>query len=74
MTTDAQSDSELQALQVACDTEVSGCVFLVRTEPDDKERLVEMTREHVREQHGREVTREEIEAEHVTEVTVEPGQ
>ncbi|MFD1563185.1 hypothetical protein ACFR99_06465 [Haloarchaeobius amylolyticus] len=70
MTTDMQSD-ETTALQVACDTEVSGCVFLMRTEEDDKERLLEIARDHVREQHGKEYTLDEIEAQHVTEVAVE---
>ncbi|ELZ00389.1 hypothetical protein [Natrialba asiatica] len=65
------SDEETKtALQVACDTEVSGCVFLMRTEEEDKDRLVEITRDHVRERHGKEYTRDEIEAEHVTEVEV----
>jgi|GEM_PF-3149880 len=72
MTTDLQSD-ETTALQVACDTEVSGCVFLMRTEEADKERLLEITRDHVREQHGTEYTLDEIEDQHVTEVAVETG-
>lgn len=70
MTTEQQSEEGIQALQVACDTEVSGCVFLMRTEEDDKERLLEMTREHVKEQHGQEYTLEEIEEQHVQEVEV----
>lgn len=58
------------ALQVACDTEVSGCVFLMRTEADDRDRLLEITRDHVREQHGKEYTLDEIADRHVTEVEV----
>lgn len=70
MTGDRQSTSSTTALQVACDTEVSGCVFLMRTEADDKERLLEIAREHVREQHGKEYALDEIEAQHVEEVEV----
>ena len=58
------------ALQVACDTEVSGCVFLMRTEEDDRERLLEITRDHVSEQHGKEFSLEEIDERHVKEVEV----
>ena len=71
MTTDLRSDEDMTALQVACDTAVSGCVFRMRTEEDDKDRLLEITRDHVAEQHGKEYTLEEIEAQHVTEVAVE---
>lgn len=70
MTNDLQSEESTTAIQVACDTEVSGCVFLMRTEADDKERLLEITREHVREQHGTEYSLDEIDAKHVTEVEV----
>ncbi|WP_306055035.1 hypothetical protein [Natronococcus wangiae] len=70
MTNDLQSGDGTTALQVACDTEVSGCVFLMRTEEDDKERLLESTREHVRERHGTELTLDEIEERHVNEVEV----
>lgn len=71
MTTDLHAEDGVTALEVACDTEVSGCVFLMRTEVDDKDRLVEITRDHVREQHGKEITRDEIEDRHVNEVEVE---
>lgn len=70
MTVDQQRDEGRTAIQVACDTEVSGCVFLMRTEPDDKDRLLEITRDHVSEQHGKEISLEEIEAQHVTDVEV----
>ncbi|WP_265108489.1 DUF1059 domain-containing protein [Halosolutus halophilus] len=71
MTNDLQSEEDsTMALQVACDTAVSGCVFLMRTEENDKERLVEIAREHVKEQHGKEFTRDEIEARHVETVEV----
>lgn len=70
MTTNEQADSGRTALQVACDTEISGCVFLMRTEEDDRDRLVEITRDHVREQHGKEITLDEIEERHVNEVEV----
>lgn len=58
------------AIQVACDTEVSGCVFRMRTEESDRDRLLEITRDHVRDQHGKEYTLEEIDEQHVTEVEV----
>lgn len=58
------------ALEVACDTEVSGCVFRMRTEESDRDRLLEITRDHVRDQHGKEYTLEEIDEQHVTEVEV----
>lgn len=70
MSNDQQSKDGVPALQVACDTEVSGCVFLMRTEEDDRDQLVEMTRQHVREQHGKEFTHDEIDERHVTEVRV----
>lgn len=70
MTNDLQSDDGTTGIQVACDTAVSGCVFLMRTEEDDRDRLLEVTREHVRERHGREVTLEEIEDRHVETVEV----
>lgn len=70
MTTNEQADSGRTALQVACDTEISGCVFLMRTEEDDVDRLLEITRDHVREQHGKEITLDEIEERHVNEVEV----
>lgn len=70
MTTNHRSEAGRTALQVACDTEVSGCVFLVRTEEDDRDRLVEITRDHVREQHGKEYTLDEIDDQHVNEVEV----
>lgn len=70
MTTNPPTDKPAKALQVACDTEVSGCVFMMRTEADDKDRLLEITRDHVREQHGKEFTLDEIEAQHVDEVDV----
>ncbi|ADB61027.1 hypothetical protein Htur_2144 [Haloterrigena turkmenica DSM 5511] len=65
-----QSDEKLTALEVACDTEVSGCVFRMRTEVDDRERLLEITCDHVSEQHGKEFSLEEIDDRHVTEVEV----
>lgn len=58
------------ALQVSCDTAVSGCVFLMRTEEADKQRLLEITQEHVKEQHGKEFSLEEIETQHVDTVEV----
>ncbi|MDF9746741.1 DUF1059 domain-containing protein [Natrinema salsiterrestre] len=70
MTDDMQSQDSTMGLQVACDTAVSGCVFRMRTEEDDRERLLEVTREHVRERHGRDVTIEEIEDQHVETVEV----
>lgn len=70
MTTDLESEGSTTALQVACDTAVSGCVFLVRTEEDDRDRLLEIAREHVREQHGKEFTRDEIEDQYVETVEV----
>lgn len=68
MATDSESEAPRTALQVACDTEVSGCVFSMRTEPDDKDRLLEITRDHVRDQHGAEYSLAEIEERHVNEV------
>lgn len=65
----AQPDSKT-AIQVACDTDVSGCVFLMRTEEGDKNRLLEITREHVREQHGKEYSVDEIEEQHLERVDV----
>ncbi len=70
MTNDMQSEDGTMALQVECDTAVSGCVFLMRTEEDDKERLLDIAREHVKEQHGQEYTRDEIEDRHVKTVEV----
>ncbi len=43
----------------------------MRTEADDKERLLETTREHVRERHGKDVSLDEIDARHVETVEVE---
>lgn len=68
MATDSDSEESRTALQVACDTEVSGCVFSMRTEPADKDRLLEITRDHVREQHDAEYSLAEIEERHVREV------
>ncbi|MFC6716375.1 hypothetical protein ACFQGT_20050 [Natrialbaceae archaeon GCM10025810] len=68
MADDAQTAKPTTALQVACDTEVSGCVFLMRTEADDRDRLVEITRQHVADQHGKEYSAAEIEERHVREV------
>lgn len=70
MADDSGSNDGRTALQVACDTEVSGCIFLLRTEVEDKDRLLEMTRDHVREQHGAEYSLAEIEERHVREVGV----
>lgn len=70
MTNETRSDEPKTALRVACDTAVSGCVFSMRTEPDDKRRLLEITRDHVREQHGAEYSLAEIEERHVREVEV----
>ncbi len=70
MTSNQRTGEGRTALQVACDTEVSGCVFLVRTEPDDRDRLLEITRDHVRDQHGKDYTLDEIAERHVTEVEV----
>ncbi|WP_425490697.1 hypothetical protein [Haloprofundus salilacus] len=70
MDTERVTDESTTALQVACDTEVSGCVFLMRTEENDRDRLLQITRDHVREQHGKEYSLDEIEQRHVTEVEV----
>ena len=70
MANDDRLKARRTALQVACDTEVSGCVFLMRTEDDDRDRLLEITRDHVREQHGKEYTLGEIEERHVSHVDV----
>ena len=70
MTTDMQSEDSRVALEVACDTAVSGCVFRMRTEEDDRERLLEITRDHVAEQHGKEFSLDEIDERHVNEVEV----
>ncbi|AHG02249.1 hypothetical protein HALLA_20320 (plasmid) [Halostagnicola larsenii XH-48] len=70
MADDTLAEEQMTALQVACDTEVSGCLFLMRTEESDKERLLEITRDHVREQHGKDYTLEEIDEQHVNEVEV----
>ncbi|WP_226040637.1 DUF1059 domain-containing protein [Natrinema sp. DC36] len=71
MANDLQTEDRTTALQVACDTAVSGCVFRMRTEADDRERLLEITREHVKEQHGKTYSLEEIDEQHVEEVEVE---
>ncbi|SFR96522.1 hypothetical protein SAMN05216559_1629 [Halomicrobium zhouii] len=73
MSENPQSEAGRTALQVACDTEVSGCVFRMRTEEDDRDRLLQITRDHVAEQHGKEYSLEEIDERHVTEVPVETG-
>ena len=70
MTNDLQPEDGVVALEVACDTAVSGCVFRMRTEADDRDRLLEITRDHVAEQHGKEFTPEEIDERHVNEVEV----
>lgn len=70
MTDTQQADEPRMALEVACDTEVSGCVFRMRTEEDDRDRLLDITRDHVSEQHGKDYSREEIDERHVTEVEV----
>lgn len=70
MTSNRRTGEGRTALQVACDTEISGCVFLMRPEQDDRDRLLEITRDHVREQHGKDCTRDEIAERHVTEVEV----
>lgn len=70
MANEPQSDDSTTAIQVACDTEVTGCVFSMRTEPDDKQRLLEIARDHVSEQHGAEYSLEEIEERHLREVDV----
>ncbi len=70
MTANERSDENRMALQVACDTEVSGCVFRMRTEADDRDRLVEIARDHVSEQHGKEYGLDEINERYVTEVEV----
>lgn len=61
---------ETTAIEVACDTAVSGCVFRMRTEADDKDRLLDIARDHVREQHGAEYSLAEIEDKHLREVEV----
>ncbi|SFS99824.1 hypothetical protein [Halostagnicola kamekurae] len=70
MPDDTLTEEQQTALQVACDTEVSGCLFLMRTEENDRDRLLEITRDHVRYQHGKDYSLEEIEEQHVTEVEV----
>ncbi|WP_224336325.1 DUF1059 domain-containing protein [Haloprofundus halobius] len=70
MSDEQQTEKPTTALQVACDTEVSGCVFMMRTEADDRDRLLQITRDHVREQHGKEYSLDEIESRHVNEVAV----
>ena len=70
MANDIQSTDSTTGLQVACDTAVSGCIFRMRTEEDDKDRLLEIAREHVKEQHGKEFTLDEIEDRHVKRVEV----
>nr|WP_255595038.1 hypothetical protein [Haloprofundus salilacus] len=42
----------------------------MRTEENDRDRLLQITRDHVREQHGKEYSLDEIEQRHVTEVEV----
>jgi predicted small metal-binding protein len=56
------------AIQTSCDTAVSGCVFMMRTEEDDKDRLLRITQEHVREQHGKDFSLDEIEEQHMESV------
>jgi len=68
MADETRPDEPATAIEVACDTEVSGCVFSMRTEHDDKQRLLEIARDHVRERHGAEYSLEEIEERHVREV------
>lgn len=70
MTDHTHPEETTNALQVACDTEVSGCVFQMRTEPEDKQRLLEIARDHVNEQHGGDYTTEEIDEKHLVEVEV----
>ncbi|ADD04777.1 uncharacterized protein Nmag_1195 [Natrialba magadii ATCC 43099] len=70
MTANVHDEETTTALQVACDTAVSGCVFTMRTEENDRERLLEITRDHVAEQHGKDYTLEEIEEQHVETVDV----
>ncbi|WP_410765676.1 DUF1059 domain-containing protein [Haloferax sp. DFSO60] len=55
-------------LQVECNTAVSGCVFMMRTEDEDKDRLLRATQEHVHEQHGKDFSLEEIEEQYVKSV------
>lgn len=70
MATDQPAEESTRAVQVACDTEVSGCVFVMRTVADDRDRLVEIARDNVREQHGKEYSLEEIEQRHVEEIEI----
>ncbi|OIB58226.1 hypothetical protein [Natrialba sp. SSL1] len=74
MTANVHDEETTTALEVACDTAVSGCVFKLRTEEDDRGRLLEITRDHVAEQHGKEFTLEEIEEQHVETVSVPVGE
>lgn len=67
---DTHAADEMTAIEVACDADVSGCVFRMRTEADDKDRLLEITREHVAERHGQEYSLDQIEDKHVAEVSV----
>lgn len=57
-------------IQTNCETAVSGCVFMMRTEEDDKDRLLRITQEHVQEQHGKEFTLDEIENRYMKTVEV----
>lgn len=67
---DTQSADETNAIEVSCNTAVSGCVFRMRTEADDKDRLLEITSEHLAQQHGKEYSPDEIEDKHVETVSV----
>lgn len=60
-----------RAIEVACDTAVSGCAFRMRTEPEDRDRLLEITRDHVAERHGTDYSLEEIDDRHVTDVEID---
>lgn len=61
------------ALQVECDTAVSGCVFMMRTSEEDRDRLLRVAQEHVAEQHGKEFSLDEIEDQYVKSVEVAPA-
>ena len=70
MTSAQRTGEGRTALRVACNPEISGGSFLMQTEEADRDRLLEITRDHVREKHGKDYTLDEIAERHVTEVEV----
>ena len=73
MPSDMRSNDGVSALDVARDTDVSGRVFRVRTEPAVRERLLAVTRDHRRDHHGKDYGLAEIDERHVNEVDATPG-